>query len=384
MIATNPLVLAQFRIKNGDFGTDHKIGLVDRKSKQVLDITGLRSDGEVITSLQQIFEWTDRVARLNKLLEGDPFANVSTTSTTPKWCGDVSESYSPENKVFKLDKIEFESPIPSKMPVWCAGVTYLRSRDGRNDETIKAKGGFRDDEGRTVYDKVYETGEARGRPELFFKANGEDTMPHAATLGIREDEIGESVMEPEFTLVINSRGEDVGFTIGNDMSARDMEGENPLYLPQAKVYKNSCGIGPVIVLADDNINEKAVRNWKIKLDVVRNGKSFDFKSIGVNPETLVGNISRSFDDLEKYLMQCNYFENGVALLTGTGIVPPKGNFKLQEGDIVKITIDGIGTLVNKIKTIPTKLTAERAKELTNERMPDLAKVAIQTKRYLTK
>lgn len=385
-----PLVLAQFSLKRKDFADLHHVGLVDRESRKILDLTGLMSNGEKITSLSQIFSWTDRVARLRKIQTESDWSPPNITRPGEITPGET-ESYGPRKQILDIADVEFEAPIPEDMPVYCAGVTYDRSRKGRNDEvaasTIERRpecsedtlmgqptrqAGFRNLDNHTVYDAVYDA----PRPEIFFKVNGKGVVPNGGLVGIRQDE-KESVMEPEFTLILDPNGQIIGYTIGNDMSARTIEGENPLYLPQAKMYEGACGIGPFAVLAENTIDENEVRTWGIKLEVERNGANVDFKALGIDPSTTVGQIKRSFADLIGYLNRCQHFENGVALLTGTGIVPPLGKFSLQEGDIVKISIDGIGTLVNKVKTIPARrLERSEVQNIREERIPDASKMAL--------
>ena len=208
--------------------------------------------------------------------------------------------------------------------IWAAGVTYLRSKTARMEES---------DFSATAYDRVYEA----SRPELFFKAMPHKVVPPGDPVGIRRDAQW-SVPEPELALVMNSRGEVVGYTLGNDMSSRDIEGENLLYLPQAKIYDRSCAIGPCIRVG---ASEAEVREWGIKLQISRGGAVI-FKG-----ETSVGQIKRRFEELAGYLFRCQKFPQGAVLLTGTGIVPPDG-FTLQPGDQVVMNISGIGTLVNPV------------------------------------
>ncbi len=207
--------------------------------------------------------------------------------------------------------------------IWAAGVTYERSRAARQEES---------QDGGDIYARVY----AAERPELFFKAQGFKVIGPQGNVGIRQDATW-NVPEPELVLVVNPAMELVGFTVGNDMSSRDIEGQNPLYLPQAKVYKASCALGPGIVL-----NPSAA--WPlttIHLSISRDGKEM------FTGEVSTARIKRRIDELITYLGRSSEFENGVMLLTGTGIVPPS-DFTLQAGDVTTITIDGIGTLVNTV------------------------------------
>lgn len=208
--------------------------------------------------------------------------------------------------------------------VWAAGVTYRRSRVARMEESQGAE---------SFYDKVYEA----PRPELFFKATPHRVSGPDQPVRVRQDSKW-SVPEPELALVLNSRLNLVGFTIGNDMSARDIEGENPLYLPQAKLYNSCCGLGPCVTLRDWM---PTLEHIGISVLVRRRG------TIAFEGATDVGQMARTFDDLIGYLGRDNAFPAGAILLTGTGIVPPN-EFTLADGDEVEITIEGIGTLCNPV------------------------------------
>jgi len=190
--------------------------------------------------------------------------------------------------------------------------------------------------GASHYDKVY----AAPRPELFFKAMPQKVVGPGDSVGIRKDAKW-NVPEPELAFVINSRGKIVGFTIGNDMSSRDIEGENLLYLPQAKIYDRSCALGPFIRIGAD---ETEARTWSIHLQIERGQKTV-FKG-----KTSVANIKRSFEELVSYLFRSQTFPHGAILLTGTGIVPAD-NFTLAPGDLIRIEIDGIGRLENSVVTV---------------------------------
>ena len=224
---------------------------------------------------------------------------------------------------FGIADVQLLAPVDSQ-EVWAAGVTYLRSKKARMEES---------DFSATAYDRVYDA----ERPELFFKSLPEKVVGPGEPVGIRKDARW-NVPEPELALVINSRGKIVGYTIGNDMSSRDIEGENLLYLPQAKVYNRSCAIGPWMVVG---ASEDEARNWKIQLEIRRNGQPV-FAS-----ETSVGQIKRPFDELVAFLFRSQSFPHGAVLLTGTGIVPPD-SFTLQPQDTVRISISGIGTLENPV------------------------------------
>lgn len=216
----------------------------------------------------------------------------------------------------------FRAPIGSQ-EVWAAGVTYYRSRDARMEESKTGGGG-------DFYDRVYKA----ERPELFFKATANRVVGHYGKVAIRQD-ASWSVPEPELTLLVSPSGKILGYTIGNDMSSRDIEGENPLYLPQAKVYNRSCALGPGILVS----SEPLASSTAIHLEIVRAGQPAFAGST-----TLIG-LKRDPAALVHYLYRDNVFPNGCFLLTGTGIVPPD-SFTLNRGDEIRITIDGIGTLVN--------------------------------------
>lgn len=215
-----------------------------------------------------------------------------------------------------------QAPI-SKQEIWAAGVTYLRSRDARMEES-------KDSGGADFYSKVYHA----ERPELFFKASPNYVAGNKEKVFIRRDSKW-NVPEPELTLFINSNGKIQGYTIGNDMSSRDIEGENPLYLPQAKVYNRSAALGPCLYVPEQPISMETNINIVIK----RNGSPI-FKN-----EIQLNKMKRNFTELAEYLFRECDFENGVFLMTGTGIVPPN-DFTLQAGDAIEITIDNIGTLTN--------------------------------------
>jgi 2-dehydro-3-deoxy-D-arabinonate dehydratase len=220
---------------------------------------------------------------------------------------------------------ELLAPIGSQ-EVWAAGVTYYRSRDARMEESKDTGGG-------DFYAKVYEA----ERPELFFKAPAYRAVGPGAPVRIRRDARW-SVPEPELTLVINNRGAIVGYTIGNDMSSRDIEGENPLYLPQAKVYDGSCALGPCVYLTDGPLS----LDTKIDLSIRRD------RNVAFSGVTTLRSIKRPFTELVAYLYRETSFPHGCLLMTGTGIVPPT-DFTLQLGDEIAIKIDGIGELCNRVE-----------------------------------
>ena len=225
-----------------------------------------------------------------------------------------------------LTDVQLCAPV-ERQEVWAAGVTYLRSKTARMEES---------DFSATAYDKVY----AAERPEIFFKSLPEKVVPTGEPVGIRSDAKW-NVPEPELALVLNSRGRIIGHTIGNDMSSRDIEGENLLYLPQAKTYHRSCALGPWITLGTP---EAAAREWKIKINIQRDGQSV------FAGETSVGQIKRGFDELAGFLFRCQVFPHGAILLTGTGVIPPDA-FTLAARDEITIEISGIGVLRNTVVTV---------------------------------
>jgi len=223
-----------------------------------------------------------------------------------------------------FDGSELLPPIVSQ-EVWAAGVTYFRSRNARMEESKDAGGG-------TFYDRVYEA----ERPELFFKATGRKVVGPGGAVRIRSDAKW-SVPEPELTLLINPAGQIIGYTIGNDMSSRDIEGENPLYLPQAKVYDGSCALGPCVLLSPEPLS----RSTMIQIEISRLGKTvFD-------GSTTLAELKRDPTQLAEYLFRSSSFPDGVFLMTGTGIVPGD-EFTLASGDVIRISIQKIGTLENYV------------------------------------
>ena len=216
------------------------------------------------------------------------------------------------------------APIGSQ-EVWAAGVTYLRSRAARMAESKDAGGG-------DFYDRVY----SAERPELFFKSQPQKVVGPGGSVGLRTDATW-SVPEPELVLVISPRGEIVGYTIGNDMSSRDIEGQNPLYLPQAKIYNRSCALGPGILVKRDGLPDTT----RISIAIDRGGNA------AFTGETTLTQMKRKPQELVHYLYLDQTFPHGAFLLTGTGIVPPD-SFTLERGDTIRISIDGIGTLVNPV------------------------------------
>jgi 2-dehydro-3-deoxy-D-arabinonate dehydratase len=223
-----------------------------------------------------------------------------------------------------FDPVNALPPIVSQ-DVWAAGVTYYRSRDARMRESEDAGGG-------DFYARVYDA----QRPELFFKATGRRVVGTGAQVRIRSDAQW-SVAEPELTLLINPAGQVIGYTVGNDMSSRDIEGENPLYLPQAKVYNGSCALGPGVLLS----SEPLPKTTSISIEIQRQGKKVFTGS------TTLNELKRDPKELASYLYRDNTFPDGAFLMTGTGIIPPD-EFTLASGDEIRISIDGIGTLRNQV------------------------------------
>jgi 2-dehydro-3-deoxy-D-arabinonate dehydratase len=216
-------------------------------------------------------------------------------------------------------------PIQSQ-EVWAAGVTYFRSRAARIEESQDADGG-------TFYDRVY----SAARPELFFKSAGWRVRGPEAHVRVRRDAAW-SVPEPELALYVNPAGDIIGYTIGNDVSSRDIEGENPLYLPQAKTYDGACSLGPALLLTDEPLPQETT----IALTITRAG-ALEFEGA-----TTLAEMRRTPHELVGYLYRETGFPQGCVLLTGTGVIPPD-SFTLQSGDVVSITIAPIGSLVNTVE-----------------------------------
>jgi len=262
------------------------------------EVTPLETSGGQFQSLSDILETDDPAAT----------ARILVQASGPR---------------YDLADVQLLAPI-DRQEVWAAGVTYLRSRGERMKESRGAA---------ALYSQVYEA----DRPELFFKATPHRVVGPGEAVRIRRDAKW-NVPEPELTLVLNSRLQLVGFTIGNDMSARDIEGVNPLYLPQAKVYEDCCALGPAITLVD---RMPAPHETTIEL-VIRRGETVAYEG-----KVTVDKMKRSFGELVSYLGRDNSFPMGVFLMTGTGVVP-EDDFTLQHGDVVEITINGIGTLINPV------------------------------------
>lgn len=233
-----------------------------------------------------------------------------------------SQLTSTDDSAEKLLSTELLAPLGNQ-EIWASGVTYYKSREARMDESKDAGGG-------DFYDRVYNA----ERPELFMKALPHRTVGSGGQVKIRKDSKW-NVPEPELTLLMSSSGKVIGYTVGNDMSSRDIEGENPLYLPQAKCYDQSASIGPCIYVT----KELLPGDTTITLEIIRNDSSVFKESIPISQ------IKRSFTELASYLYREMSFPHGCLLMTGTGIVPPN-EFSLDHGDEIRISIDHIGTLIN--------------------------------------
>jgi 2-dehydro-3-deoxy-D-arabinonate dehydratase len=267
---------------------------------------GVAVDGSTVVDLAPA-----GIATMTPLLESDDPA------------GDLNRVLHPALPRLSLSQVRLCAPV-EEQEVWAAGVTYSRSKKARMEESAF---------GANAYDRVYEA----ERPELFFKSLAGKVAGHDEAVGIRKDARW-SVPEPELALVLNSRGRLAGCTIGNDMSSRDIEGENLLYLPQAKIYSHSCALGPWIRLG---ASEEIARQWEIRLQISRQGASV------FSGQTSVAQIKRSFAELASFLFRSQVFPSGAVLLTGTGIVPPD-TFTLQPEDVAAIEITGIGMLRNHV------------------------------------
>ena len=274
-----------------------RVGLITENSRHLLDLTRAG-----IERLDELLEEKNFLARLKKL---------STDPTLPR---------------LALGDIALQPPV-DEQEVWAVGVTYLRSKAARMEES---------DFSATAYDRVYDA----PRPELFFKSQPQKVVGTGDRVGIRRDAKW-NVPEPELALMFNSRGTLVGFTIGNDMSSRDIEGENLLYLPQAKIYDRACALGPWIVVG---AHEAEARAWTIKIRITRGGREV------FGGTTRIDRIKRPFAQLRDYLFRSQTFPRGAVLLTGTGVVPDD-SFTLRRGDEIAITVPAIGTLANSVVVV---------------------------------
>jgi 2-dehydro-3-deoxy-D-arabinonate dehydratase len=265
----------------------------------------------------------DRSLRLLDLTQVDKLETLTDILHAPDPLGLARFLIDPKADPIPLSEATLLAPL-DRQEVWAAGVTYKRSQVARMEESKS---------GASHYDKVY----TADRPELFFKATPARVSGPGAPVRVRFDSRW-SVPEPELALVISDKGKLAGFTIGNDMSARDIEGENPLYLPQAKLYRQSCALGPCILIPETPLDRAKVG---VALSVKRKGKE------AFRGSTELGQMVRSFEDLIGWLYRENEFPEGAILLTGTGVVPPD-DFSLEDGDVVTIEVTGIGTLTNPV------------------------------------
>jgi 2-dehydro-3-deoxy-D-arabinonate dehydratase len=270
-------------------------------------------------------------ARIAELRAADPLAALH---------GDL-ERTGRELEALDPETLELAPPFELLAPIvppetWAAGVTYERSRDARVDESRV--------EARDVYSLVYDA----DRPELFLKdARGRRTVGPGAALGVRSDS-GWTVPEPEVALVLGAAGEVLGATIGNDVTARDVEGANPLYLPQAKLFAGACALGPAILVPDD-----WSRPFELEVRILDDG------AVVYEGRTSTARMRRSFDELAAWLVRENPVPTGSVLLTGTGLVPPD-DVRLRPGQHVEIAVPGIGRLVNPVAAAADLLPRERS------------------------
>ncbi len=235
---------------------------------------------------------------------------------------------------FIYDELNLLTPVAAP-EVWASGVTYVKSRQARNYEASNGENNSLE----TFYDKVYDA----ERPEIFLKSTEARTIEPNKYLNIRSDSDWQ-IPEPEVGVVINKDGKILGYTVGNDMSSRDIEGENPLYLPQAKIWKRSCSFGPAIVLAESLPDPY---NLEIRLSIYREGIKIVEECANTNQ------LKRKYEELISFLTRDNLIFDGTVLLTGTPIVPPN-DFTLQDGDHIEIEIPEIGVLANPVKELISK------------------------------
>jgi 2-dehydro-3-deoxy-D-arabinonate dehydratase len=237
----------------------------------------------------------------------------------------ITQTTAPSSEAKNFISSNIQPPIQSQ-EVWACGVTYYRSKVGRQEESKNAGGG-------DFYARVYEA----DRPEIFFKCTASRTVGNGDKVRIRKDSTWD-VPEPELTLAVTSSGKIVGYTVGNDMSSRSIEGENPLYLPQAKTYDGSAAIGPCIYVSEEPIASDTL----IQMQILRDN------NIVFEGEVAINQIKRKLEDLVSYLFRETSFPHGCLVMTGTGIVP-SSDFTLKKDDEIRITIQHIGTLVNTVQ-----------------------------------
>ena len=277
------------------------------------------------------FKTAEGAVRIGRLQEGETVADLTAAgfeslTALLEDAEALAQAEAAEAPSVPLVEVSLLTPV-ERQEVWAAGVTYLRSKKARMEES---------DFSANAYDQVYDA----PRPEIFFKSLPEKVVHPGDSVGIRAD-ASWNVPEPELTLVVNSRKELVGVSIGNDMSSRDIEGENLLYLPQAKMYERACAIGPCIVTGAD---EAAIRQWTIGVEIMRSSETV------FSGDTSINNIKRTFDELLDYLGRSQSFPHGAMLLTGTGVVPGD-EFTLAAEDRIRITVSGIGTLENPVAVV---------------------------------
>lgn len=236
----------------------------------------------------------------------------------------LTEELTPIDNAQDLLTSSLDAPMQGQ-ELWASGVTYIRSKQGRQEESAKTGGS-------DFYARVYEA----ERPELFFKASRHRVVGHGGKVRIRKDSSWD-VPEPELVLMLSSSGKIIGYSIGNDMSSRSIEGENPLYLPQAKTYDGCAALGPCILVTQAPLPS----DTKIQLEISRNQQKIFSGDIEINQ------IKRGFEELAGFLFRECSFPHGALLMTGTGIVPG-GDFTLESGDIISITVEEIGTLTNQV------------------------------------
>jgi 2-dehydro-3-deoxy-D-arabinonate dehydratase len=258
-----------------------------------------------------------------------PLLRASTQRSIAEWLGEVALDALPAYPYAQLDRAPAPDaphllPPVDRQDVWAAGVTYVRSREARMGESVT----------KDVYARVYEA----ERPEIFFKSTADRAAGPHDWIGVRGDSHW-NVPEPELSVVLNPEMQIVGFTAGNDVSSRDIEGENPLYLPQAKVYRHSCILGPAITLAQEGVD---ATHLDIHLEILRGG------GVIFEGATNTSQMNRTLGELAEYLGRYHDFPDGAVLMTGTSIVPGD-EFTLHEGDEVVIEIEGIGVLRNPVK-----------------------------------
>jgi len=288
-------------------GTSREAHLALARDGQVFDLTALGRPE--YASLEAWLQYVDR----------DAATALAALSTVP---GLAAAVCSTDALLRGAGSLRLLPPLDTQ-EVWACGVTYTMSREARMRESQEP----------TIYGRVYDA----ARPELFMKATPHRVVGPGEAVGIRDDSTWD-VPEPELTLVVTPGLHIVGYTAGNDMSSRDIEGQNPLYLPQAKVYDRCCALGPWVRVADGSVNPL---DLDVRCRIVRNG------AVLFAGETHTSQIHRPLEALVAALGRCNHFPTGVLVMTGTGIVPPD-TFTLQDGDQVEIEIGGIGTLANRV------------------------------------